>query len=114
MNRTSALDRLSLLAAADYEPKLSILDLELLIDTHAQAVDADGNAPSDEDWTPTYSVVGVSRAVKAAFEVKAAREAGAFDFQTDGQTFNRSQKNQMLMAMADSKRSGINSSTSTG
>ena len=114
MNRNTALDRIRVLAAADYDPELNTIELESLLELYAQTEDEDGLPPSDEDWTPTYSRIGLNRAVKAAFEVKAAKASGRFDFVTDGQTFNRSQVFKMLSMMADSKRSGIHGSTTTG
>lgn len=114
MNRASALDRLSVLSAAEHDPQLSFLELETLLGMFAKSVDADGNPPDAEEWTPTYSVIGIHRAVKAAFEVKAAKASDRFDFTTDGQMFNRSQVSKILMMMADSKKSSLSSTARTG
>lgn len=100
MNQPTALARLSLYLAPDEDPVIEQSELELLLEANAQTTDADGNAPGDDGWTPTYSVQGVYRAAAEGWKVKSGRVANRFDFTTDGQTFRRSQMHDHCEAQA--------------
>jgi len=52
-------------------------------------IDADGNAPDDDDWDAT--ALDLHSAAAAIWEEKAAAVGGNFDFTADSATFNRSQ-----------------------
>jgi hypothetical protein len=72
------------------DPTLSsdeVLDLLKL----AAVTDSDDRAPSDADWTPTYSVRGCYVAIAEGWATKRGKAVGRFDFTTDGQMFRRSQ-----------------------
>lgn len=47
--------RFSNMVAADIEPTLDSGDLELILNSFP-VIDADGFAPSDAEWTPTYNL----------------------------------------------------------
>ncbi len=55
------LDRLKRMTAWESVPTLSTDDLQSLLERYALN-DADGNAPSSEDWTPTYNFRAAARA----------------------------------------------------
>lgn len=101
MNQTTASERLELYAQPTVDPELSDDELDMLLAEHAVTVDADGNLPNADGWTPTYSTVGVWIAVKEAWLLKAGKAAARFDFATDGQRFQRSQVLDHCRAMAD-------------
>lgn len=95
MDATTAESKLRLRLQPESEPVLSdeeVTDLLAL----AATVDADGLDPSDDGWTPTYSVQGIYRAAAEGWQIKDGRVEELFDFTTDGQTFSRSQKSKML------------------
>lgn len=54
MPDTAAETRLKAMTAADIEPLLSQDEIDALL-TQFSLVDADGYAPSDTEWTPTYN-----------------------------------------------------------
>jgi hypothetical protein len=58
---------------------------------HARAVDDNDRPPSDDNWTPTYSITGCYRAIAEGWAMKRDKIAGRYDFTTDGQMFRRSQ-----------------------
>ncbi|HQY68718.1 MAG TPA: hypothetical protein PLD38_15690 [Pyrinomonadaceae bacterium] len=49
------LEKLSKMVAADTEPTLSTGEIVMLIDSY-KLVDADGIAPDEVGWTPTYNL----------------------------------------------------------
>lgn len=114
MNRDAAFTRLERYAQIESDPVLDEDDLEAFLDEHAVAVDVDGNEPSSDDWTPTYSVIGVYRAAAAAWELKAAKATSRFDFTTDGQQFRRSQVVDHCHRQADMYRRKASGTTLTG
>jgi hypothetical protein len=67
----SYLDQLKLITAWDDKPELTEDDLNAALATAAMA-DANGHAPTDVAWTPTYDL---NSAASAAWLVKAARAA---------------------------------------
>lgn len=54
------LDRLKMMTAWDKVPTLSNTEVQDILDQFAKA-DADGLAPTDEDWTPTYAMRAAAR-----------------------------------------------------
>lgn len=91
MNYQDALLRLDVYLQPYDDPCLSQLEVDTLLDANALTVDVDGLTPSDDGYTPTYSVIGLYRAAAEGWTVKAGKAAGRFDFTTDGQQFRRSQ-----------------------
>ena len=65
----SYLDQLKLITAWDTKPELTEDDLGAALATAAIA-DADGHAPTNVSWTPTYDL---NAAASAAWLIKAAR-----------------------------------------
>lgn len=63
------LEKLKSLTAWDTEPALTEAEVGSLLNA-AAIKDADGFAPADEDWTPTYDV---NKAAATAWLIKAAR-----------------------------------------
>lgn len=90
MNALQALKAINDLCPFDDDPELSQTQQMRLVEL-AGVTDADGIAPSDETWTPTYDRRGVYLAARDGWVMKKARTVGRFDFSTDGQMFKRSQ-----------------------
>ena len=59
--------------------------------------DADGNAPSDSDWTATYDM---ARAAAEIWQEKSAAIASNFAFDADGASFQKQQQYEHYMAQA--------------
>lgn len=90
MNAAEAQARIEFYCPAGDDPTLSSADMAVLL-TLAAAVDADGYAPSDAEWTATYSVRGCLYAAREGWIKKKGKVVGRFDFTTDDQQFRRSQ-----------------------
>ena len=58
--------------------------------------DADGNAPTDADWTPTYDL---NRTAALIWDEKAAKEADSYDF-SQGSAGNATYKRSQLYTQA--------------
>lgn len=110
MNATEAMTWLWLRLLPDQEPYLDAAAVAELL-RMARTVDASGLAPSDEDWTPTYSIQGLYRAAAEGWDIKAAKASGNYDFTADGQTFRRSQVIDHCRAQAAIWRRKTNRST---
>lgn len=95
MDATAAQEKLALILQPTVEPALTDPEMAALL-AMAACTDADGLAPSDDGWTATYSVQGIYRAAAEGWQIKDGRVEELFDFTTDGQTFNRSQKSKLL------------------
>ena len=76
----SHLDKLKQLTAWDAEPTLTEDELTGLLDASALE-DANGLAPLNEEWTPTYDL---NSAAAQAWLIKAARAAATTDEPTAG------------------------------
>ena len=90
MDAAAAMSRIAAFCPPNEQPVLTVPQVEEMLRA-AAAPDEDGYAPADDEWTPTYSAIGVWRAVTRGWEMKAAALIGDYDFTTDGQTFRRSQ-----------------------
>ena len=112
MDQQAAFARFQAYCPPDEDPTLDHEQVVALIE-EAVTVDADGNPPSSADWTETYSVLGVWRAIAEGWQAKAAAAVGRFDFATDGQSFQRSQVVDHCEAMADRYMAKANVSVST-
>ena len=93
-----ALMRLRLFCGAAQDPQLDDETLQLILDAWARS-DAEGRAPSDEEWAPTYLLAG---AVADAWRAKAAAASDRSAFAADGSSFQRDQVYRHCMQMADS------------
>ena len=71
-------------------------DLTTLIE-NAAIPDNTGKFPSETDWIPTYNIYKVAADI---WLEKAAKVADEFDFDADGGSFQRSQKQKMAMKQA--------------
>ena len=87
MDIATAQARLKGMTAADSAPVLSADELAALLSSVATA-DSAGRVPTDTDWVPTYDL---NRAACEGWRWKAGKLAGAYDFQADGASYNRSQ-----------------------
>lgn len=94
--------RLERMLRPDLDPTLTDAEVDDLL-AGAKRTDADGLAPSDPAWTPTYDL---DQAAADGWEAKAGKAATGFDFGEDGQRFNRSQLFDQCMKMAALYRRG--------
>ena len=105
-SRQSAIEQVTLLTQPTEFPVVHADVVGALVDQAAR-IDADGNLPSDDDWTPTYDL---NSAAASVFEVKAALVVNKYDTNTDGQSLSRSQLLAHLMTMAKMYRNRRTSS----
>lgn len=90
MNAAEALAYIEARLAPDDEPILNDATVTGLL-AMAVTTDEDGNEPTDDNWTPTYSVTGCYRAIAEGWAIKRGKLVGRFNFTTDGQMFQRAQ-----------------------
>jgi len=88
--------RLRIMVAESSESVYTNSDLEDRIEATA-CTDVNGKDPDDDDWVATYNIFKVASEI---FLEKAANVADEFDFNADGGSFNRSQKQQMYLRQA--------------
>ncbi len=100
MDRARAQTLLESMIAWDQTPALTLGQVQDLL-TFAQRTDSDGLEPTDADWTGTYDL---NAAAAEGWRWKAGAVAGAFDFGTDQQSFERSQMVEMCLGMSDRYR----------
>jgi hypothetical protein len=72
-------EQLKKLTAWDVEPELLDAEIDELLERSAKA-DAEGNAPSSEDWTPTYDL---NSAASNGWLIKAGRAASTTETEPD-------------------------------
>jgi len=96
MERLAAWARLKAMVAADVAPVLTVDELEALLDL-CRLADANGVAPGGTGWVETYDL---NRAAAEGWRWKAGKLTGAYDFQAEGATFNRSQMREMCEKQA--------------
>lgn len=106
MNEAEARARLEAMVAADEEPALSFQEIAALL-AMSKLVDAYGRAPSDPAWEPTWDL---NRGAAEGWRWKAAKLAARYDFDADGQSFQRSQAFEHCERMAEMYRRRIVSS----
>lgn len=83
------LDRLKRMTAWEQVPKLTVDDLEALLEQYA-IVDADGYTPSEVEWVPTYNLRSAAR---QGWLIKKGRAAELTSTDLDG---NRMSANQVF------------------
>lgn len=98
MTEAEALARLKRMTASTEAPALSDDEVTDLL-SQCRLVDADGLAPDDAEWTPTYDL---SRGAAEGWRWKAAKAAGLHDYETVGLKLSRSQMAQQCLEMARS------------
>lgn len=103
MDEATARARIEQMTAWDQDPVLSSDEVDDLVALAARA-DSGGYVPSDAAWTGTYDLVA---AAAEGWLWKAGKVSGTFDFVTDGQRFNRSQRHEMCMSMHEHYRRRI-------
>ncbi len=103
MTEEEAQARLARMTDAASEPVLSWEDIDDLL-AMSRMVDANGLAPTDAAWTPTYDL---NRGAAEGWRRKAGKLAMRFDFNADGATFNRSQAVVHCERMAEQYRRRI-------
>ncbi|RLG78461.1 MAG: hypothetical protein DRO14_00560 [Thermoprotei archaeon] len=96
MTEAEALVRLSRMTASSNDPELTAEELDDLL-SMCKVMDADGRAPDDEDWEPTWDL---NRGAAEGWRWKAAKAASRFDFTADGASFDRSQITEHCERMA--------------
>lgn len=87
MDVAEARAELASLVEADSTPKLSIEDLDRLLNA-ARVVDEDGYAPVEDGWTPTWNL---NYAAYHGWKRKLAKCGGFVDISTDGHNQRLSQ-----------------------
>jgi hypothetical protein len=90
MNTPEARRFIEMFLQPDTDPVLNSHEVEFLL-AHAVTKDADDLEPTDDDWTPTYSVRGCHYAISEGWAIKYAKASERFSFTTDGQTFTVNQ-----------------------
>jgi len=90
VNRSEALTRIRALCPPELDPELTIEQQDECLRA-AGVADDEGVVPTDEDWTPTYSPVGVLRGALVGWRMKRANASNRFEFSTDGQMFRPQQ-----------------------
>lgn len=113
MNHAEAMAFIDLRLQPAVDPTLTTDELRQIV-AAAASVDAGGLAPTADDWTATYSLVGCYSAIADGYEIKYAKAANRFSFTTDGQTFTRNQQLDHLEHQRDKYRSKVQSSPKTG
>jgi hypothetical protein len=108
----SALDRLKRLTAWDKDPALSIDDLNAILEAY-QVPDANGVAPGEDGWVPTYRM---NAAIAEAWETKAGRAA---EYVSTDMNDDRLSSNQIFdhcekMALKYRRKGNTSVSTATG
>jgi len=103
MNAAEAQARLKRMTDADNEPALTADDIADCL-AISKLVDANGLAPSEASWTPTWDL---NRGAAEGWRRKAGKLATRFDFEADGQRFDRSQAIEHCERMAESYRRKI-------
>lgn len=97
ISAVEAAKRVTLLAATNDDPVIAPSHVSEIVAQFA-TIDTDGNAPTDDDWTPTYDVYA---AVATAWRVKAGNAAMRYTFQAGDQRESESDLHKHCMAMAD-------------
>lgn len=96
MTPQEAGNRLKLLTQWDSPPGLTQDEIDALV-VMAQRADADGNAPSSDDWAPTYAL---RAAAAEGWRMKAGKASSQFAFSEDGQSFQPQQVIEHCLKMA--------------
>ena len=92
----SDLRRLRKMVVEPTEVNYTDEDLTTMIEDTA-CRDSTGKDPDDSDWTATYNIFKVASEI---WIEKAAQVANEFDFNADGGSFSRSQKQMMALKQA--------------
>jgi len=109
MTVSEARDELEAMLAWEAVPALTTTEVTLCLN-RSRVIDADGLAPSDADWTPTYDLnIGAAH----GWRLKAGKAAGLHDYRTAGLGVSKSQIRKACLAMADEYRRKIAASIPT-
>lgn len=87
MDETQARTRLMMMVQAESEPSLSPPELDELL-ALAKRADAEGLAPDDDDWTPTWDL---NSAAAEGWRWKAGKAAPRYGVTLGTETLNRQQ-----------------------
>lgn len=98
MTEEEALARLGRMVASDVDPTLSEDELADLL-VMAKVADGEGLAPSDDDWEPTFNLIG---AAAEGWRWKAGKSVPRFGVSLDGETLNRHHVYAHCLKQADS------------
>ncbi|MGB5012960.1 MAG: hypothetical protein WBO68_02940 [Pyrinomonadaceae bacterium] len=99
----TSLDKLKLLTARDVEPALTEVELSDTLAAFALE-DANGLAPVNEEWTPTYDL---NAAAAQAWLIKSARAAATVDEPTAGVVTSKVFDNCRIMARMYAGKRGM-------
>ncbi|MBK7932374.1 MAG: hypothetical protein IPK01_02535 [Acidobacteria bacterium] len=99
----TSLDKLKLLTAWDVEPALTEVELGDTLAAFALE-DANGLAPVNEEWTPTYDL---NAAAAQAWLIKSARAAATVDEPTAGVVTSKVFDNCRIMARMYAGKRGM-------
>ncbi|MBP7376359.1 MAG: hypothetical protein KA956_07765 [Pyrinomonadaceae bacterium] len=99
----TSLDKLKLLTAWDVEPALTEVELSDTLAAFALE-DANGLAPVNEEWTPTYDL---NAAAAQAWLIKSARAAATVDEPTAGVVTSKVFDNCRIMARMYAGKRGM-------
>lgn len=113
MDANEARAYIALRLQPDVDPVITASELDQLLEV-AAVPDADGRAPTDPDWSPSYDIDGCNRAIVDGYDVKIAKAAGRVDFTADTQSFRRSQLLDRLEAQRAKFARRVNVSVGTG
>lgn len=97
MDRANARRRLVSMTDGAAEPVLEEHELEELLTDH-QLADADGRAPDDTAWEPTFDL---NRAAAAGWRRRAGKVAGDYPITADGRTLGRDKVAEAFLKMAE-------------
>lgn len=86
LSEAEALERITRMVAATYEPTLDVTELADLVDL-ARRPDADGNLPDATGWVPTWDL---NYAAAEGWSWKAGKAAADFDYSDDAGSYSRS------------------------
>lgn len=100
MDAAAALNLLTVHTQATVDPVLSAAELGVLLDDMA-GVDAEGRAPSETGWVPTYERAALPSVVVLGWEMKAAKAAPEVTYAADGAQFSNSDVYAHCLAQAD-------------
>ena len=97
VSQEEARARLEDMLQSSAEPTLSTGEVDALL-AEAKRADADGLAPGDEGWTPSWDL---NAAAAEGWRRKAGKVAGRFDVTLDGDALRRSQIFGACLTMAE-------------
>lgn len=106
MDLAQATAQLSAHLQPTIDPVLTSDDIAVLLEG-MRGIDADGKAPSDIGWTPTYDRAALASVVVLGWEMKAAKAVPDVNHAEDGAQFSASNIHDHCIVQADKWRKRI-------